>query len=45
LEHVSWDEWFEPFDERHLVFLYQETMRAGNQSNFFKIDSPMRESD
>ena len=25
LEEVSWDEWFDKFDERGLAFLYQET--------------------
>ena len=45
LEHITWEEWFGPFDERNLVFLYQETMRDGNQSNFFRIDRPTRESD
>src|SRR5215217_5840875 len=25
LEEISWDEWFRPFEERQLVFIYQET--------------------
>jgi hypothetical protein len=43
LEPVTWDEWFRTFDERDLVFLYQEKLRNGNQSNFFRLDSPKRE--
>lgn len=43
LEHVRWEEWFRTFDERNLVFVFQEHMRAGNMSNFFKMDSPFRE--
>jgi hypothetical protein len=43
LKHISWEEWFQPFDERNLTFLYQEHMRAGNQSNFFRMENPERE--
>ena len=43
LEPISWEEWFQPFDERDLVFVYQERMKAGNQSNFFRLDNPNRE--
>ena len=43
LEEISWDEWFRPFEERQLVFIYQETTSDGNQSNFFRLDSPERE--
>jgi hemerythrin superfamily protein len=43
LQEVSWDVWFGSFDERDLVFIYQEHMKAGNPSNFFKLDSPGRE--
>jgi hypothetical protein len=43
LQEVSWDEWFQTFDDRKLVFLYQEKMKNGNQSNFFRFDSPLRE--
>jgi hemerythrin superfamily protein len=43
LQPVSWDAWLRTFDERELVFLYQEHMKAGNQSNFFRLDSPHRE--
>ncbi|MGQ9681317.1 MAG: hypothetical protein ACUVX9_02140 [Anaerolineae bacterium] len=43
LRHVSWDEWFDAFDARHLAFVYQETRTDGTQSNFFRFDSPERE--
>lgn len=43
LRAVDWDEWFETFDERRLVFLFQEQMKSGSQSNFFRLDSPDRE--
>jgi hemerythrin superfamily protein len=43
LQEISWDAWFGTFDERDLVFLFQEHMKAGNPSNFFKFDSPERE--
>ncbi len=43
LQHVSWEEWFRAFEERHLAFVYQETQRDGTPSNFFRFDSPYRE--
>ena len=43
LRQVSWDEWFHTFDTRRLNFLYQESRRDGNQSNFFRLESPDRE--
>ncbi len=43
LEEISWDEWFRPFDERNLVFLFQERKSDGHQSNFFRLDNPDRE--
>jgi hemerythrin superfamily protein len=45
LQEVSWDAWFGTFDERDLVFVFQEHMKAGNPSNFFKLDSPGREGE
>ena len=44
LQHVSWDEWFRTFDERGLVFVFQEHLKAGRQSNHFILDSPEREA-
>ena len=43
LRHVSWEEWFATFDARNLNFLYQEERKDGNQSNFFRLESPERE--
>ncbi len=44
LKEVSWEEWFKSFDDRELVFLYQEHLKSGNMSNFFKMNSPHREA-
>ncbi len=43
LRKVSWDEWFRTFDVRKLNFLYQEERKDGNQSTFFRLESPDRE--
>lgn len=43
LEPVSWADWFATFDERHLTFLFQERLKDGSQSNFFRLDNPDRE--
>ena len=37
LEEISWDEWFRKFDEKNLIFLYQDRRRDGELSNFFKL--------
>ena len=34
---ISWDEFFEKFDEKNLAFLYQDETRDGKQSRFFKF--------
>jgi hypothetical protein len=39
LEPVSWDEWFEVFDNNNLGFLYQEQKADGEDSTFFKLVS------
>ena len=39
LQEISWDEWFEKFDERGLALLYQDRTAAGEKSNFNKIVS------
>lgn len=36
LEEISWDEFFDIFDERNLAFLYQEET-SGKQSRFNKL--------
>jgi len=43
LEEISWDEWLRVFEDRKLVFLYQERRRDGSDSNFFRLDNPKRE--
>jgi len=43
LQEVSWDQWFDTFDQRSLVFLFQEQKRDGTDSNFFRLDNPERE--
>ena len=37
LETISWDEFFEGFDENGLAFLYQEETKDGKQSRFSKL--------
>jgi hypothetical protein len=39
LEPITWEQWFEKFDERGLALLYQETTAGGQRSNFNKIVS------
>jgi hypothetical protein len=43
LQVIDWDDWFRPFDERDLVFVYQERKKDGSQSTFFRLDNPERE--
>lgn len=42
LEPISWDDWFEKFEESNLAFVYQDEAR-GQKSNFNKVIS--RESE
>lgn len=37
LEEVTWEEFFEKFDESRLAFLYQEETASGERSNFNKL--------
>lgn len=39
LEEISWDEWFDAFDENELAFLYQEETKEGEESRFSKLIS------
>jgi hypothetical protein len=39
LEQVSWEEWFDKFDDNDLAFLYQEQKASGEDSTFFKLVS------
>lgn len=37
LEEISWDKFFEKFEESKLAFLYQEELKSGEESRFFKF--------
>lgn len=37
LEEISWDEFFDKFDEKNLEFLYQEQTESGDISRFNKF--------
>lgn len=37
LEEISWEEFFEVFEDRELAFLYQDETEDGNESRFFKL--------
>jgi anaerobic selenocysteine-containing dehydrogenase len=37
LKEISWDEFFEKFDEEGLALLYQEKTKDGERSNFNKL--------
>jgi hypothetical protein len=39
LEEITWDEFFEKFDEKRLAFVYQEKTAAGQPSRFNKFVS------
>src|SRR5690242_9902607 len=39
LQPISWDEWFEKFDDQNLALLYQEKTKDGKKSNFNKLVS------
>ena len=39
LQEISWDEFFEKFDEQGLALLYQDTTKDGQPSNFNKLIS------
>ncbi|MDM4782909.1 MULTISPECIES: hypothetical protein [unclassified Micromonospora] len=43
LREITWDDWFRTFDLRRLNLIYQEQMRDGRQSNFFRTENPNRE--
>lgn len=40
LTEVSWDDFFEKFDENNLELVYQEKTATGRQSNFNKLIHP-----
>ena len=37
LEEITWEEFFEKFDESDLALIYQEKTAEGKQSNFNKL--------
>lgn len=37
LEEISWEEFFQKFDESDLAFLYQEDTASGEESRFSKL--------
>jgi hypothetical protein len=37
LEEISWDDFFEKFEESQLAFLYQDKTKQGKTSRFFKF--------
>jgi hypothetical protein len=37
LEPISWDEWFQKFDEQQLAVVYQDEKASGEGSTFFKL--------
>lgn len=39
LEQISWDDWFQKFDDNELAFLYQKHKASGEDSTFFKLVS------
>jgi hypothetical protein len=39
LEKISWDQFFEKFEDADLAFLYQEKTAAGKESRFHKFVS------
>ncbi|NUL49485.1 hypothetical protein F7P69_30435 [Cellulosimicrobium funkei] len=39
LEHISWENWFDKFEQEGLAFLYQQEKADGSDSTFFKLVS------
>ncbi|HEY3473068.1 MAG TPA: bifunctional DNA primase/polymerase [Anaerolineales bacterium] len=42
LQRISWEDFFQKFDEENLAFLYQDRVRDGEESRFFKFVSRER---
>lgn len=38
-DELSWEDFFQKFDENNLAFLYQEKTKDGKESRFFKFVS------
>jgi hypothetical protein len=43
LRHIDWDAWLRVFQDRNLVFIFQEHKRDGTLSNFFRLENPERQ--
>jgi hypothetical protein len=43
LQPVSWEAWCRVFEQRQLVFCVPRNLTSGQQSHFFRLDSPARE--
>lgn len=39
LEPISWENFFQKFEDANLAFLYQDEVKSGEQSRFFKLVS------
>jgi hypothetical protein len=39
LQPISWEDFFDKFDENDLAFVYQEQLKSGQESLFFKFVS------
>ncbi len=39
LQEISWDDFFEKFEEKKLAFVFQETVKSGEVSRFSKLVS------
>ena len=39
LQPISWDDWFEEFEEKDLALIVQETTASGEKSHFNKLVS------
>lgn len=37
LKEISWEEFFQKFEDKGLAFLYQDTLKDGEPSRFFKF--------
>lgn len=37
LKRITWEEFFEKFEEKKLAFLYQEETKEGEESRFYKF--------
>lgn len=37
LQEISWEEFFEQFEDKKLAFLYQDKTADGHESRFFKL--------